>query len=61
MSNQLIVYECVVADLVAHDCKKWQAVENDLPLSKSDANFLTFKIVSFMIFVFILKTIKKSV
>lgn len=61
MTQQAKIYECVAVDLSTQNCTHWEIVENSLPLSKSDANFLTLKILGFMIFVFILKYIKKSI
>lgn len=52
-------YECVAVD-VNQQCARWVESENGLPLTKAEANILTFKIVAFMVFVFILKQIKKS-
>lgn len=54
------VYECVQADLHSQDCLLWQevVVQTPLPLSKADAYILTLEIISFMVFVFIIKQIQ---
>lgn len=55
------IYECVAVDEFTQDCTSWQVIEHSLPLSKADANLLTMEIIGFMIFVFILKQIKRSI
>lgn len=54
------IYECVAVDEF-NDCTDWQVIEHSLPLSRADANLLTVEIIGFMIFVFILKQIKRSI
>lgn len=54
------IYECVAVN-ATNDCTDWELVENTAPLSKADVNVLTMKIIGFMVFVFILKFIKKSI
>lgn len=55
------IYECVAVDEFTQDCTEWQVIEHSLPISKADANFLTMEIIGFMVFVFILKQIKRSI
>lgn len=55
------IYECVAVDEFTQDCTNWQVIEHSLPLSKADANLLTMEIIGFMVFVFILKQIKRSI
>lgn len=54
-------YECIAVDIATQDCKNWQVNEHSLPIAKPDADLITAKIIGFMIFVFIIKQIKKSV
>lgn len=53
-------YECIAIDVVKQDCTLWRATEHTLPISETDANWLTAKIIGFMALVFICKLIKKS-
>uniref|UniRef100_A0AAU8B6Y0 Uncharacterized protein n=1 Tax=Dulem virus 62 TaxID=3145773 RepID=A0AAU8B6Y0_9VIRU len=55
------VYECVSVDEFTQDCTNWQVDEHSLPISKADADIITMKIMGFMVFVFIIKQIKKSI
>lgn len=54
------IYECIAVD--SHQqCTQWAVNENSHPLTKAEANILTAKILAFMVFVFVLKQIKKSI
>lgn len=54
-------YECVAVDMSMQDCTLWRATEHTLPISETDVNWLTVKIVGFMALVFFCKLIKKSI
>ncbi len=55
------IYECVAVDTFTQDCTNWQVTEHSLPISKADAGILTAKIIGFMIFVFVIKQIKRGI
>lgn len=58
-NNKSVVYDCVKINTFTQACEVWQVADNqDMPLAKADANILTFKILCFMAFVFIIKQIK---
>lgn len=56
-----VVYDCVKINTSTQMCEVWQVAEiQEMPLAKADANILTFKILCFMAFVFVVKQIKRQ-
>lgn len=60
MTDKPVVYDCVKINMSTQTCQVWQVAETEMPLAKADANILTFKILCFMAFVFIIKQIKRQ-
>lgn len=57
------VYECLAVDSVTKDCTNWQEVTTPAPpiLSQQEALSLTLAILSFMVFVWVIKLIKRQI
>lgn len=56
-----VTYTCIAPDFENGFCKNWQVNEHTLAMSKADMNLLTVEIITFMVFVFVCKMIKKSI
>lgn len=56
------VYECVAVDVYTKDCTDWQVVESsDVPITRNDFNAVFLAVLSFMVFVWVLNQVKRSI
>lgn len=59
----MATYECIEIDTQTQECTNWQAVTSlsTVPITKQDADMITFAICSFMVTVWVFTQIKRSI